>query len=336
MADKKAKAEAAGAAAKSRTSTNAEQKDTAAGPTATKRTSDRGWNTGSLFWGLLLVAFGGLLLLGNLGVIEVRWGELWRLWPLLIVAAGFSVLATAHWIWKVASVVFIAAAIAAVVWVGAGMYEPDTEETNNQNVAVGTEQGVAKADVSVQAGASKMTVKSDDISEVVRADLNSNGLRLEEKSTQEGDTQKVVLSSKAHRDMWFGAYQNTWDVTLTERLPMKLTLDAGASSIDADLSGVQLTDLSVKAGASSSVLTLGDKQADVRVDIDSGVSSMTLRMPKESGVTMNFDGGLSAREFADLKEVSKGVYRSDNYETANRRISITADAGLASFKIERF
>lgn len=315
---------------------NSEQPDSVPAHAGVEPKPKRGWNMGAIFWGLLLIAFGGLLLLGNLGVVEVNWSELWRLWPLLIVASGFSVLATTHWLWKVLSLVFIIAAIFAVIWVGTGRYEANTSGVNVQNISVNTKQDVSRADVSIKAGASKINVDSDDMADVVSARLESDGLRLDEDNSRDGMTQVVELSTSAYRGKWFGLQQNTWDITLTERLPMKLTIDAGASSIDADLSRVRLTDLTVKAGASNTVITLGDTVAKFNVDIDSGASSTTLRIPSSSGVAMTFDGGLSSREFEDLKEVSKGEYQSDNYKTAKNVIIINVDAGLASFKIERY
>ncbi len=298
----------------------------------------RSWNIGAIFWGLLLVVSGGLLLLGNLGIVEISWSELWRLWPLLIVAAGFSVLATAHWLWKVVSIVFIVGALLAVLWVGTGQYNSgtDTQSPLSQRASVDVDNGVTKADVTIRAGASKLTIRSDDMSRVVQARLESDSMRLAEDSSRRGTTQNIVLSGRTQNSVWFGPQQNIWDVTVTERLPMKLAIDSGASSVDADLSETQLTDLLIQAGASSSVVTLGQKQSNIHVDVSSGASSMTLRIPKDSGVAMNFKGGLSSRELDDLEEVSEGKYRSDNYETAANRISINADAGLASFKIERY
>ncbi|MFZ2125741.1 MAG: toast rack family protein [Candidatus Saccharimonadales bacterium] len=336
MNDKAKTAKDTPVATKKKKKVNAEQINSAHESVVVNSKPDRNWNFGAVFWGLLLVTFGGLLLLGNLGVVEVSWSELWRLWPLLIVAMGFSVLATAHWLWKVLSLVFIAAAIFSVIWVGTGQYEMNTTGLTNQNVSVDSEQGVTQADVTVRAGASKLTIDSDDMSEVVLAKLQSSGLQIAEDSNYEGTTQKIVLSGSNQRNIWFGPSRNIWDITVTERLPMKLTIDAGASNVNADLSEARLTNLSVKAGASSTVITLGDKEANLNVDVDSGVSSTTLRIPKDSGVAMNFEGGLSSREFDDLKEISEGEYQSDNYETATNRITINADAGLASFKIERY
>lgn len=297
---------------------------------------ENSWNIGSVFWGLLFVVIGGLLLLGNLGVVEVSWGELWRLWPLFIVATGFSLLATSHWLWKLLSIVFVIVALFFVVWVGTGQYATETKSTANQNVSVRAAQGVSQAEVTVKAGASKLTVKSKDIAEVVVAELDSQDLQIDKHSSREGAVQKILLTGSKEGDVWFGAPQNNWDITVSQRLPMKLNIDAGASRLDADLSRVQLTDLVVKAGASQSVITLGDRQSNLNVSIDSGASSTTLRIPKSSAVTVEVEGGLSTRQFEDLKKVSEEEYRSDNYQTAAKRISIKANTGLALFKIERY
>jgi hypothetical protein len=42
-----------------------------------------------IMWGLALAAVGVLLLLGNLGYGGVTWDLLWRLWPGILLYAGF-------------------------------------------------------------------------------------------------------------------------------------------------------------------------------------------------------------------------------------------------------
>lgn len=39
-------------------------------------------------WGLILVALGALVLLGNLGYGGIAWDDLWRLWPGVLIYAG--------------------------------------------------------------------------------------------------------------------------------------------------------------------------------------------------------------------------------------------------------
>jgi predicted membrane protein len=45
-------------------------------------------NASRLFAGLVIIALGGLALLGNFGIVHV--GRIWRFWPLILIAVGFS------------------------------------------------------------------------------------------------------------------------------------------------------------------------------------------------------------------------------------------------------
>jgi hypothetical protein len=48
-------------------------------------------NLGGLFLGIIIVAFGAIFLLYNLGVIKINFNW-WHLWPLIVILAGLSVL----------------------------------------------------------------------------------------------------------------------------------------------------------------------------------------------------------------------------------------------------
>lgn len=294
------------------------------------------WNAGSVFWGLLLVAVGTLLLLGNLGWLDVNWAEVWRLWPLLVIAGGFSVLASTHWLWKLLSVLFVLAAIGAVILIGTGRYEAGVGVMQKHESSIRVDQDASSGVVEIKAGASEMNIRSSDSVQLVETILESDSLELNEESIRDGATQRVKLSGDGAHIWWLGPTKNSWDVTLTERLPIDLIVDAGASSINADLSNVRLTLLKLNAGASSTDIKLGDKTDELKVEIDSGASSATIRVPRNSGVSVRFEGGLSSKDFADLKEVSEGYYRSDEYEAASKKIDMIIDAGLASFKLERY
>ena len=46
----------------------------------------------SIVWPVLLIAAGVIVLLSNLGMLEVNYWELWRLWPVLLILIGLEVL----------------------------------------------------------------------------------------------------------------------------------------------------------------------------------------------------------------------------------------------------
>lgn len=294
------------------------------------------WSTDSLFWGLLLVTIGVLMLVSNFGLVDVRWGELWRLWPLLVIAGGLSILSSTHLLWRILSVVFILLIIGLIALVGTGTVQTDRGKVSEQTTSVDRQAEASSAMIDIDAGATKLTVSSEDMNEIVEAKLWSDTLELEKKSEFNNGVQRVNVSTHTPNNWWVAPRQNDLDIKLTEQLPLSLVVDAGASSINLDLSRVNLTVLKLNAGASSSDVTLGAVAKNTSVDIDSGASSLTLRIPQDSGVLLRFDGGLSSKNFADLREVSENEYRSNNYETAEHRIEIKLDAGLAKVDIFRY
>ncbi len=43
---------------------------------------------GGAVWGLVLIALGVIILLGNLGYFQFDWDVLWRLWPTVLIYLG--------------------------------------------------------------------------------------------------------------------------------------------------------------------------------------------------------------------------------------------------------
>ena len=80
------------------------------------------WNIGRIFWGLLLVLIGGMLVADNFGWLNVNWGDLWRLWPLVIIAIGVSILSVKGIVWKIFTIVLAAVTLGAIAFVALGNY----------------------------------------------------------------------------------------------------------------------------------------------------------------------------------------------------------------------
>lgn len=45
-----------------------------------------------IFWGVMLVLIGTLFILKNVGVIFFDWVTIWRLWPLILILWGISLI----------------------------------------------------------------------------------------------------------------------------------------------------------------------------------------------------------------------------------------------------
>lgn len=291
----------------------------------------KNWNIGGVFWGLLLIVIGGLMLADNLDVLTVNWGELWRLWPLAIIAAGISALSVNNIAWKILSLLLAVSTIAAVVWVMVGGYSSNQSSLKTSEIEISKASDVIQsAKINVTGGATALTIDSLDQDSIVKSELISNVTTMSKKSMASGSVQIIDLTmdpSSNHR-WWMGSIDNTWDIHLTRDLPIELSVNTGASDNKIDLSKVKTTSVIVNTGASSLDLKLGNTISDIDVEIESGASSITVGVPESSGVKLDITNGLVSSDLDELDKV--------DYASAANKINIEAKIGVSSFTIERY
>jgi hypothetical protein len=288
---------------------------------------------GNLFWGALLVTIGALALLDNFNVANVAFGELWRLWPLVIIFVGFSILPL-----KGYARAFIGLALA-IVSIGAAIYVTTiyqyTDESREQTVTIEQFDDVETLDVSIRTGAGDLDITSDpEMNELLRAELRSNTAGLAHTSTTSDNTVIVDLSLDTHGRWWRTHWRNDLSVYLSSGLPVDLTVDTGATSISADLTEVQASKVSFSTGASSLELTIGELSPSVTVDVSAGASSVVIHLPRAAGVQLQTTGALSSTDATELNEIRSGTYQSDDYGSTDVIIDITSSISAGSLEIK--
>lgn len=294
---------------------------------------------GDLFWGLLLILIGGLVIASNLGYVELHWNSVWGLWPLIIIAVGASILAVKHVVWRIFSVILVIAALMLVAWVLVGGMTIGVDQVRRSEFGIVKQLNtIDKATVKVIGGAGVLNISSSEQSEIVKSVLDSNISKAVYGEIVDGDTQAVTLTMDTVNNNWFkiGSVKNDWSIKLNQSIPLTLDVNAGAVSSNIDLSNTHATSTVINLGASSLVLKLGSLEKNISVDLKSGVSSITIKVPKSSGVAMNIESGLTSNDVADLLKVSDGLYESADYNKSTNKINITAKTGVSSLKIVRY
>ncbi|MEI6053992.1 MAG: DUF5668 domain-containing protein [Candidatus Saccharibacteria bacterium] len=89
------------------------------------------WGIGRIFWGLLLVLVGVMLIAENFGYINVNWVDLLRLWPLLVIAAGLSILSVKSVVWKIFTIILAVVTLSAIAFVALSAY-PSSRPINRE------------------------------------------------------------------------------------------------------------------------------------------------------------------------------------------------------------
>jgi len=259
-----------------------------------------------LFWGIVLLLVGGLMLANEMGVKLPNGMSLMQLfWPLAFIFAGG--------------------------WVLVGVLFRGNVETENASIDL---QGANNAYVKISHGAGELKVHSGaNINEIAHGTFVGG---LEHRATRSGDRLEVRMKP-AREFMDFSFFgpptQLDWDVALNSEIQTALVLSLGANKSILDLRDMNITDLKLETGASDTRLTL-PMRGRYRADFDFGAASLEVTIP--DGLSARIRASLGA---ADMKidasrfPRSGSYYQSPDYDSAANAVDITIDAGAASIRI---
>lgn len=119
-----------------------------------------------------------------------------------------------------------------------------------------------------------------------------------------------------------------------------LKIESGVSKFVANnLNNANFRKMEFDGGVGSYYLDFGGElKRDVKVDVNVGLGSMTIAVPRTIGLRIRYeDSWLSNLSLDDEEFVrkKKGVYESQNYNTAEGKMDVSIESGLGTVKIKR-
>jgi len=272
----------------------------------------------SVVFPLVLIALGVALVLANAGYLAgLRWTDIVRLWPVMLVLAGVDILLRPR-SFIAAVVVEVAIIVATIAYLvgGATAVAPGASyETIVPRAAV-TDVNIS---VSYGGGVLRLTGGGSDLVAV-----RSTAQDIERTVDQSGATASVAVSSNATAFFGYTSGDRRWDMTLPSDVRTGLTLSLGAGDFNVDLSSIRITRASISTGASNLTLRLPHPKGDVPLTISGGMSSIQIDVP--AGVEYRFE------DTGALHSVT-GVRESSGYSSASDRITVRLSAAMSSVTI---
>ena len=279
----------------------------------------------NIFWGIILILVGVLFTLENLNIIDFDWYNLWRLWPVVLVLWGVSILPVKNMI-KVGLVILVLLGSIfymmdrTVQWRNEdySISYKDDNRSVTQEFTIPYEDSVQRASLDMEIAASSFVLVDESFDLI---DFDKKGSVIDYKySVKQTDSSvdvdiymedEVVLKSNSH---------NRIDMSLNPQPVWDLHFEVGAADVNFDLSGLKINDLDIEAGAAAIKVKLGDEFPDTRVHIESGASSIKLKVPEESGCDLNITSVLSGKSISGFEKIDHGHYRTENFEEAENKI----------------
>lgn len=304
--------------------------------------------TSNVFWGVLLIMLGSLFILDNLNIVDFEWHNMWRLWPVILVLWGVSIIPVRDWIKLGLVALIIAATVYLVVeesvyWEGKPFriefhddfdYDSDSGNAVYQDFFVPMEDSVEVVNLNMDAAAGSFYVSEQSANLL---DFSGKGTNIKytyrvKRMDGEADIkiepdETIYLHKKSRNRINIGLNPYpVWD----------LSMDVGAAEMDFDLSAFKVSRLEIDGGAASFKFKLGDKLPEMHVSIDAGASSIVVKVPQESGCDLRISSVLSGKHISGFNKIDHGHYQTVNFDEASNKIYLNVDAAVSSYNIIRY
>ena len=254
----------------------------------------------SLFWGGALIVLGVLLYLQTQGIIN---NVFQYFWPIAMMLVG--------------------------IWLILGVYwrpAPMSGETFSIPV-----ESAQKVNYSFSHGVGQINISGG--APMGQALLGTAASGMNQRSHLNGDQLDVRVEAGPSFLPFIGPSEGVWRFQVVRDLPVLLSVDAGASSINIDLRDVLAKHLAVKTGASSVNVTMPAHGACL-FDLNGGATSVNILIPEATAARIRVDGVTSMDVDTNrFPRLGQDLYQSPDFEAAGDRAEINITSGLGKVSV---
>jgi hypothetical protein len=294
-----------------------------------------------LFWPIILIGIGSILLLTNLGVIHGNpWTIIFQLWPVLLIALGLEILLGGSTGWRaVMSALLGLALVGGILWIliaqppipGLNFGSSNLQTTNVSQPLNGVES--ARAELSFGAGTSKVYALSDSNS-LIEGRLQTYSPPNFSVSTSNDRATIVLGPGPVSVPMIFPSIsEEKWEVGLNSSVTYQIDLNVGVGQSTIDLTKLDISGGTIDGGVGSSEFYLPGN-SKYRLEINGGVGTIRIYVPSNLAVRAEVDGGLgSFNRLPEMDEVRDDVYETPGFSSAENAVTLIIDGGVGSISM---
>ncbi len=307
----------------------------------------------SFFWPIVLIGFGVILLLSNMGLFPATsWGVLWRLWPIALIALGIDVL-----IGHRSVLGAIASGVLALLLIGLAigialladqipalieLTRPAELVTERVEHPLGEiTQARVSIDWTSSPGYLSALSNSDNLIEADVAYRGELAFDVDGNSERADVSLDSYLQGISYGSLNFDDDNTRWDVKLNTVPLYDLYLDSSSGSYDFDLTDLSVKSIELDTG-SGNVRLRFPSEGTIVGEFDTGSGKVDLIIPDNLEVRIELDAGSGGfhpgTRFVhvsgdDGDGDNEGIWQTENYPEAAHTLDLEIDQGSGTIHI---
>lgn len=283
----------------------------------------------SIFWGAVLVLFGGLLLLENMGLLPPG-VNVWALfWPLILIGVGLRMLLRSTN--RGTMVGGPAVGSAAPEMISSERIAPSSLKADAYRLPL---EGARSARVSIHHGAGELRIDDQAGPDELLSGVFAGGVDPRISHDGEQLIANLNVPSMGFPVMSMDSPLN-WTVGINPNVPLSLDLQVGASRNRLNLRNLQLKDLRLETGASESEIDMPARAGQTNARLKSGMARVEVRIPENVSARIHTSGALSSVQIdtARFPQTGSNDYMSPDYEISGNRVDLEIESGMGAVQI---
>ncbi|MEJ2595139.1 MAG: DUF5668 domain-containing protein, partial [bacterium] len=216
----------------------------------------------NIFWGVILIFLGILFILSNLNMIQFDWYHLWRLWPVVLILWGVSILPAHNLIKMFLTLLVLGGTVyfmvdRTIAWDKGRSFNiekwEDWDDADNMPVSqsfnIPYDDSVSNAMLELDLAAGSFYI-DDSTNNLI--DFNKKGDKVKYSyNIKRTDERAVIRIEREENKIITGKSKHSVSLNLNAEPVWDLNLDVGAASLQFDLSDFKIKNLDLDGGAAS-------------------------------------------------------------------------------------
>ena len=287
-------------------------------------------------WGVFLLFLGIVFLLQTSNVLPWGlWGNLWRFWPVLIIAIGLGILLRRYnpWLVSVLILIIFFACLGIAIW-QYGASPPMGQVTKSYSQPLGNLQS-AQIEIDFTAGSLMLGSLHSGSPNLVEAisNVKDAGSDIRTDFRRQGSAGRLQLSTEHIKRRLHS--ETSWEVRLTRNIPLTIDVKSAVGNLDLDLRQLEVTELRMDVDAGSYAVKMPSSAGTTRAYIKADIANIEITIPDGVAARIKADVDLAAFDLDDSRFPKKGdYYMSDDFDHAENRIDVELDCDIGRVEIK--